>query len=358
MLRGGLGAKCKNRLTSLARVMSAFVLLAVLSSGYMLKATAANMVSRSATIGSSLPSEVTYHEFEFQTLTNASIGSIVFEYCSNLPFYGAPCTVPAGLDVDSSSLVSQSGITGFSISAPDTNASKIVLTRAPAVAAPTNALYRFNNITNHSTNNQSVYVRISTHGSVDGSGAHIDEGAVVYTTVEGVGVGGYVPPRLTFCVGITVALNCSTADGSLLDMGELSEFSASSATSQFAVSTNDPTGYNVYISGGTMTAGNEIIPALSSNSSSIIGSSQFGVNLVSNSNPAIGANVSGTGTGVPIANYNTPNSFRYADGELIASSTLPTNFNRFTVAYLVNVSKDQRPGVYASSFTYTAVASF
>jgi hypothetical protein len=357
MLRGGLGAKCKNKLTSLIVVMSAFVLF-IPFSGYIAKVSAANIVTRSVTIGSSVPAELTYHEFDFVTLTNASIGSLVFEYCSNLPFYGAPCTAPAGLDVDSSTLFSQSGITGFSISASETNVNKIVLTRAPSVAAPTSASYRFNNITNQNTNNQSVYVRISTHSSVDGSGAQIDEGAVVYATVDGVGVGGYVPPRLTFCVGLTVALNCSTTNGSLLNMGELSELSASTATSQFAGSTNDPSGYNVYISGGTMTAGNEIIPALTTNSSSVVGSSQFGVNLVSNSNPVVGANVSGTGSGVPVANYNSINSFRYNDGELIASSTLPTNYNRFTVAYMVNVSENQRPGIYASSFTFTAIATF
>ncbi len=201
-------------------------------------------------------------------------------------------------------------------------------------------------------------MRISTHTANNGSGSPIDLGAVVYTTSIGVGVGGYVPPFLTFCVGITVALDCSSASGSLLDLGELSSTQTKSATSQMSVSTNDPTGYNLFVSGGTMTAGNEVIPALSSSSVSSVGVSQFGINLRANSTPSVGSAVSGVGTCVPTANYNNSNVFRYNDGELVASSPITTDYNRFTVSYIVNVSEDQRPGVYASSFTYTAIASF
>lgn len=358
MLRGGFRTKNTNKLASLIKVVSAFVLFSFLNYNYMEYARAASMTPRSVTIGSSLPSEVTYHNFRFTTLTGGFISSIVFEYCSNLPFYGTPCTTPLGLDVDNSILTTQSGITGFSISAPDTTASRIVLTKAPAMSAPVLAEYRFDNITNQSTTNQTIFVRISTHGSADGTGPQIDEGAVAYATVEGVGVGGYVPPYLTFCVGVNVALNCSTADGSLLNFGELSESTSSTVSSQFAGATNDSSGYAVYITGGTMTSGNEIIPPLTNNAQSQIGTSQFGINLVGNNNPSAGSSVEGTGTSIPATGYDVVNSFRYNTGERIAGTTLPTNPNRFTITYLVNVSADQPPGVYASSFTYTAVASF
>jgi hypothetical protein len=260
--------------------------------------------------------------------------------------------------VSGASISSQIGITGFSISIPDTTTNKLVISRAAAVAGPVTARYIFANVINQSTNNQTVFVRLSTHSSTDGTGSPVDNGSVVYATVEGVGVGGYVPPHLTFCVGVTVALDCTSASGSLLNLGELSETTPRAATSQFAGATNDVTGYNVYVSGGTMTSGNEIIPALSSNASSQPGTSQFGINLRSNNSPVVGADVSGSGTGAAIAAYNIINSFRYNSGELIARSTLPTEYNRFTVSYLVNVSSGQRPGIYASSFTYTAVASF
>lgn len=334
-------------------LLIALVILSPLEFSY-----AADLRPRSVSIGSPLINEVTYHEYRFTTVTSASIGSVSFEYCSNLPFYGAPCSAPAGLVVNSSSITAQSGITGLSISAPDSNANKLVLARTASVIGLTPVVIRMDNIINQSTVNQSVYIRISTHGSTDGSGTPIDFGSVVYSTASGVGVGGYVPPYLTFCVGLTVSVDCSTTDGSLMQLGELSSSSAKTSTSQFAGATNDFSGYNVYVSGGTMTAGNTVIPALTTNSPSIVGQSQFGINLASNSSPSVGASVSGIGDAAATSNYGSSNSFRYNDGEMIASSTLPTDYNRFTVSYMVNISSDQSPGIYATSFTYTAIASF
>lgn len=333
------------------------IVLPVLSLFYYSHVNAADLVQRSVRIGSSVASEITSHEFRFTTATNASVGSLLFEYCSNLPLYGSPCTAPAGLVVNSSSILTQTGLTGFSLHG-SSNANRLVITRAAAVSAPTIANFVFNNITNPSGVNQTVFVRISTHASTDASGVPIDFGAVVFSTVPGVGVGGFVPPYLTFCVGVTVASDCSSATGDIIALGELSSVNSTTATSQFAVATNDPVGYNAYISGGTMAAGNEVIPNLISGTASAVGTSQFGINLRSNSSPSVGANVSGSGTGNPSSNYGTSNIFRYNSGDQIASSPLPTEFNRFTVSYVVNVSRSQKPGIYASSFNFTAVVAF
>jgi hypothetical protein len=338
-------------------VVLAFFLFSFVSQS-ILFANAADLRQRSITIGSSLASEVTNHEMRFTTATSGSIGSVVYEYCTNLPYFGTPCTAPAGLIVNGASIASQSGISGLSISGVHTTTNRLVLTRTPGVVGLVAYTANFSNITNQSTPNESVFVRIGTYSSTDGSGLPIDFGAVVYSTADGVGVGGYVPPFLTFCAGVTVALDCSTTAGELINMGELSTSNTNTGTSQFAGATNDLSGYSVYVSGGTMTAGNEIIPALVTNGSSNPGTSQFGINLRSNSTPSVGAEVSGGGTAVPNAGYGTSNSFRYNDGELIAQSPLPTEYNRFTVSYIVNVSEDQAPGIYASSYTYTAIASF
>ncbi len=346
------------KLTQLVRAVSVVLLIIILVTLNFQKVYAAELTSRSIRVESSLINEINQHSFTFNTNTSASIGSLVLEYCTNLPFYNSPCTAPTGLIANTASIAAQSGITGLSVSVPNTTINRLVLTRANSVIGATVVNLVLSNITNQSNENDSVYVRISTLTSNDGSGVPIDFGAVVYTTTIGVGVDGYVPPYLTFCVGVTVSLDCSDAEGSLMTLGELSSTSTKTTTNQFSAATNDPTGYNVFMSGGTMTSGNEIIPALSANTGSITGTSQFGVNLRLNNSPSAGANVSGAGTAVVTANYGTANSFRYVNGELIAQSTLPTEFNRFTVTFLVNVSNSQRPGVYASSFTYTAVASF
>ncbi len=322
------------------------------------KVKAAELVQRRIVIGTSVAGSVTSHTIRFTTQTSTSVGSIVLEYCTNLPFYDSPCNQPAGLIINNATIASQSGVTGLSVNAGQSTVNRLVLSRTASIVNGTLAQISLNNITNQSSSNQSVYVRISVKNATDGTGTPVDFGAVVYSTADGVGVGGYVPPYLTFCVGITVALECTTTSGFIMNLGEMSPLYTSSSTSQFAAATNDPTGYNVYMNGDTVTSGNEVIPNLTSNTSSSIGTSQFGINLRSNSSPLSGADVSGIGTGVPTANYDTPNSYRYVSGEMIARSAFPTLYNRYTVSYMVNVSDDQKPGVYAASFTFTAVASF
>ena len=345
-------------LTRLVRVVSVFSFVALVLIYQLRYADALYLSLKSITISSSTVSDIATHTIRFRTSSTNSLGSIVLEYCDNNPFIGAPCDAPNGLSAVATSIISQSGITGLSIDIGNTTANRIVLTRAPSIiTSNTDVTLAMANITNQSSV-ETAYVRISSHSSIDGTGAPVDQGGVVYATVPGVGVGGYVPPYLTFCVGVTVSLDCSSTTGSLAGFGELSTSRAATVTTQFSGATNDLFGYSTYISGGTMTAGNEIIPPLSSNSGSLPSVSQFGINLVANSNPSAGANVSGSGVATPASGYGSQNSFRYNSGDLIARSTAPTEYNRFTVTYLVNVSEDQRPGIYASSYTFTAIASF
>jgi hypothetical protein len=141
-------------------------------------------------------------------------------------------------------------------------------------------------------------------------------------------------------------------------MGELSTVTAKTSTTQFALATNDYLGHVVYVTGTTMTSGNDVIPALSTQTASNPGTSQFGINLRSNSNPSAGTNVSGPGTGVPTSNYNTSNQFRFVSGDAIAQSTRSTDFDRFTVTYMTNISSSQAAGTYAATFTYIGVVQF
>ena len=67
---------------------------------------------------------------------------------------------------------------------------------------------------------------------------------------------------------------------------------------------------------------------------------------------------SGSGTGTPAPSYNTSNQFIFVNGDKIAQATTSTNFNRYTISYIVNVSEDQAPGIYATTITYTSIANF
>lgn len=333
-------------------------LLSVLSIS-RIQTFSADIVNRTITLGSSFPSENTTHEYEFTTVDANFVGSVVFQYCSNSPLFTEPCTPPAGLDVSGASIDVQSGLSGFSVSGVSTN-TNLVITRAPAAAVPVTANFVFGNIINPSTPNEVNYVRVYVYNGPDGTGTALDQGAVVYVVDDRYDITAYVPPYLTFCVGVTVALNCSNTTGFLADFGEFSELTTSTSTSQFSAATNDPDGYNVFINGQTMTSGANIIPGLTSQGPSQIGVSQFGLNLRANSVPSVGSNPESgpVSNGTPALNYNSPNLFRFVNGDRIAGSPVSTGFNRYTASYIVNVSENQNPGVYAATLTYTAIASF
>lgn len=322
------------------------------------QSSALTLPNRSVTLSTATPSAVASHSFQMTIGSTAAIGSILFEYCSNTALFGVSCSPPAGLSLSGAVLAQETGNTGFTIDNLDSNASRLVISRAVAAAAAVPSSYTFNNVINPSTNNQTTYVRISTYASTQGTGSFIDNGAVAFSTLTNFAVGAYVPPFLDLCVGVTVTGNCSQVSGDSLDMGVLNSQTARSGTSQFAASTNDGTGYAVYVLGTTLTSGNNIIPAVAAQQASQPGTSGFGINLRKNNNPAVGAEPGGIGSSVPAADYNVPDRFSFVPGSQIAASPFSTDYNRITVSYVVNASAGQPSGVYSTTLTYLASAQF
>lgn len=318
---------------------------------------AADLTNRSITIDSPNTSATTEHDFRFTTGTAGLLGSVAFEYCSNSPLASFPCVAPAGLDVQSSSLAAQSGALGFSIH-PSTTANRLVIGRVPAVSGAGVVSYDFDNVLNPSTNKQTVYVRISTYAAADGTGAATDQGAVAFATASGLGTHGYVPPFLRFCVGVTVSGDCSSFTGNYVDFSLFSPTQPSAGTTQMAAATNDFGGYNIFVLGTTMTAGNVIIPALTTPQPSVTGTSQFGMNLRANSAPTVGQDISGAGLAAPTANYNNPNLYLFNNGDLVASRAGTADYNVYTVSYIINVAPTQSSGRYSTTLTYMATAAF
>ncbi len=350
----------RNRLLSV-RFLAAIVCFGVTILALVIGAhvKAAELTSRSVFLSSGYAGVTANHLFSFNTQGPSTVGSMSFEYCSNTPIHDLPCTAPAGLSTSGFSVGSQIGLTGFSPSASST-VNHIIVNRAPAVSAATNASISFLNVTNPTAINSTIFVRISLFDGTDATGTRVDRGSVAFVVDNPFDVSAFVPPYMTFCVGQTVSLDCSSASGALLNFGELSTNSTAALTSQFAVATNDGDGYSAYINGQTMTAGNKVIPALATQAASSSGSSQFGINLRANSNPVVGAEpeAGAVASGSVAPTYNSPNLFRFTNGDRVAGSSVSTGFNRYTVSYIVNVSSDQSPGIYATTLTYTAIASF
>ncbi|HET7673575.1 MAG TPA: hypothetical protein VFK11_03635 [Candidatus Saccharimonadales bacterium] len=317
---------------------------------------AASLTNKSVLLSSVTASATANHKFQFNLSTAGSLGSIAFQYCES-PLFDVPCVAPSGIDASGATLDAQTGETGFSIH-PNTVSNRIVITRPVALNSAGTVSYDFGNIINPDTANHTTYVRISTYSNIDATGVYVDNGVTAFSVTPSLGVNVFVPPYLTFCAGITVSLKCQTASGLNVNLGVLKSTRTASTATQFAGATNDNTGYSVSVLGTTMTSGNDEISRLKTKTASRAGVQQFGINLRNNSNPDIGHNREGSGTLTPTSAYNSPNLFRYNPGDVISTSSSATEFNRMTVSYIVNIAPDQPSGVYSTTLTYVAVASF
>jgi hypothetical protein len=260
------------------------------------------------------------------------------------------------MDASAAVLANQSGLVGYSMSA-STNANTIVINRVPGIVPSVSSTYEFSGVVNPSLSSF-YYVRIQLYDAQDMLGTPGDEGSLAFAINPALTITAYVPPYLTFCAGKVVSLDCSVISGDpLVDLGEFSSSSVASTTTEFSGATNIPSGYSVSVLGSTMTAGTYTIDPLLVTSSSIPGSSQFGINLRTNGAVAGSSDPVGLGTAVPQVGYNTPNMFSFQDGGVIAGASGPTHYTRFTVSYIVNVPSSQRSGLYATTLSYVAIAN-
>src|SRR5581483_7752524 len=139
-------------------------------------AQAVEFGSRSVQLDSYVPGDTTNYHFQFFVPTTVNLGSIVFLFCTNSAIFTDSCSAPAGQDVTGAAITGQTGNTGFSVDNADTTANQLVITRPSFAGASINTTYDFSGITNASAAAQTIYVRISTHTSTDGSGAINDNG--------------------------------------------------------------------------------------------------------------------------------------------------------------------------------------
>jgi hypothetical protein len=156
------------------------VLFGVAPAGYV---NAAQFSPRKVTLGSSAPSAVTTHKFEFTVPTTADVGSIRFWYCTT---GSGTCTTPTGLSTTSATLAAESGSTGFTIN-NTTNGLPYITRTAVSITGGTAVSYTLGNVTNPSTTNTTFFIRLATFASTDISGTHIDYGNVLASTATPIG---------------------------------------------------------------------------------------------------------------------------------------------------------------------------
>lgn len=143
---------------------------------------------------------------------------------------------------------------------------------------------------------------------------------------------------------------------------DLSATAASTATSQFFAINYTSFGYSVQILGNPPTNNGHALPAMSPGPSTT-GSEQYGINLVANTSPvSVGANPdNGTpsfGFGAAASGYNTPNSYQYVNGAIIASAPKSSGQTIYTISYLANVTTVTPGGVYQAGHTLICTGTY
>ena len=155
---------------------------------------------------------------------------------------------------------------------------------------------------------------------------------------------------------LSFAITDSTAD-----FTPFSAAAASTATTTFEIINYTSYGYVVQIQGNPPTKGASVIDAMGATGPSQVGTEQFGINLVANTSPvSVGSNPDQGlfGFGVAANNYNTPNNYRFVDGETIASAPKSSGRTVYTISYLVNVNALTPGGQYSANQTLIVIGTY
>lgn len=336
------------KIKTLPRLVGCLFLTAVMALSYIPAIVAASpIMNRSVVIGSSAASATTTYSLLFTVPSSTPIKSASFAACTTA---GGVCTPAPGFSASSSTLADQptnlGAASGWTANTATVNELRI-LNSSNSTAPSGNQVINFANVINPNTTNSTFYIRITTFS--DNAWTNVIDTGIVASSTAG---------QVTVSVNIDEALTFTLASSSV-SLSTPTIASTGSGTSSMTVSTNATRGYSVAYSGDTLKSGANSLTAMAASADSTLNSKQFGINLMSNTTPAIGSDKSGSGIGTPSTGYDAANKFKFnTAGETIATASAPTNTNTFTTSYIANMDGSTAAGVYSTILTYTATANF
>ncbi len=147
------------------------------------------------------------------------------------------------------------------------------------------------------------------------------------------------------------------------DMGVLDTNKTGTATASIKVRNYLSNGYIVQLAGHAPSQGIHTLTTISTPSTSQQGAEQFGVNLVANTAPTIGADPvqvpSGSFSfGNANGDYSSHNLFKYVDGDIIGSSNKSSGETDYTLSMIINVSAATPGGRYTGTFSAVVVPTY
>lgn len=151
--------------------------------------------------------------------------------------------------------------------------------------------------------------------------------------------------------------------GSNLDLGVLSNNTTTTATTTFSVKAYLTHGYVVQTVSDPPQNGSYSLTALATPTASATNTEQFGINLVDNSSPNIGANPTQTpdssfSYGQAASGYDTPNLFKYVKDDIIAQSSQSSGTTNYTISYIFNTRGATPGGTYTFNQNLVATATY
>jgi hypothetical protein len=157
-------------------------------------------------------------------------------------------------------------------------------------------------------------------------------------------------------------------NGGEYDMGFIDASTTGSAVATFTVRNYLSSGYVIQLNGNapslTSTTGTpHTLPGLNPAQSSAPGTEQFGVNLVDNGNPNIGADVvqipdNTYSFGTPVSGYDTANLFKFIDGDIIGMSAKSSGQTNYSLSMIANVARNTPAGQYGGHLSVQVIPTF
>ncbi|MDZ7744725.1 MAG: hypothetical protein U5K77_03125 [Candidatus Saccharibacteria bacterium] len=153
-----------------------------------------------------------------------------------------------------------------------------------------------------------------------------------------------------------------------VDLGTLDVGSTASGDANFYVRTYLSSSYSIITLSDPPTNGSVELDGMATTDTPSVGTEQFGINLVENTTPNIGANPTNVpdddfADGAAAAGYNVADQFRYGKGETIAQSPATAGNQavgqtNYTISYVANVSSITPGGAYVMEHELAAVPTF
>ena len=374
-------------------------------------ATPGLLASRSIEMSSSVAGATgVQYTISFKTATGGfPIEGIVIDFCDNSPLINTACTYTAGQSITLTS-VALSTITGPSDTTPGNwtvgkTSPLLVLSDASSstnVGAATQVTIVMTGFTNPNYSactggtppNCTFYARILTYSTAAGATSYapqtigavqpplIDDGGIALSTNQAITVTSKVQEQLTFCVftsgscaGGGAAVLLGDTQGVLYTTGPFVD-----KTTTYTIATNAVNGLAIRMLGPTLTSGSNTIAAIGAvATASSAGNSQFGLcswestetTMVLNiTSPYNGANCStvtqsagtittgGLGSGALFAFDTTQTTTTY--GATLATASVGSSAGSATgiIAFLGNTSVTQPAGLYTTTLTFVATATY